>query len=167
VKREIRYVGTYPHPVEKVWRALTDPRAIAEWMMDNDFEPRVGHEFTLRTDPAPGFDGIVHCRVLELDAPRTMAWSWRGGPVDTVVRFTLEPVGGSTRLRVVHSGFEGLRAVLVSRILESGTDRIYGRLLPDHLRRVRPDGSVEPAPTPAPRPSLATRVIARVASWMR
>jgi uncharacterized protein YndB with AHSA1/START domain len=153
--------------VEKVWRALTDRRAIAEWMMDNDFEPRVGHEFTLRTDPAPGFDGIVRCRVLELDAPRAMAWSWRGGPVDTVVRFTLEPVDGATRLRLVQTGFEGLRAVLVSRILESGTDRIYGRLLPDYLRRMRPDGSVEPAPLQPIRPNITTRVIARVASWMR
>ena len=167
MKREIRFTATYPHPVEKVWRALTDPHAIAEWMMDNDFEPRVGHEFTLRTDPAPGFDGIVHCRVLELDAPRAMAWSWRGGPVDTVVRFSLEPVGGATRLLLVQTGFEGLRAVLVSRILESGTDRIYGRLLPDYLGRMRPDGSVEPTPVRAIRPSLATRVIARVASWMR
>ena len=48
----------YPHSQEKVWRALTDSKLMSEWLMDNDFEPRLGHRFRLTTDPGPGFDGI-------------------------------------------------------------------------------------------------------------
>ena len=54
----IRTDSFFPHPPEKVWRALTDPQLLAAWLMPNDFEPRVGHRFTFRTDPVPahGFD---------------------------------------------------------------------------------------------------------------
>ena len=64
-----------PHPPEKVWRALTDSAVLASWLMPNDFQPRIGHRFTFRTEPVPthGFDGIVHCEVLELVPP-----GWRG-----------------------------------------------------------------------------------------
>jgi uncharacterized protein YndB with AHSA1/START domain len=70
----IRTDSFFPHPPEKVRRALTDPELLASWLMRNDFEPRVGHRFAFRTDPVPahGFDGIVRCEVLEL-APRPPA----------------------------------------------------------------------------------------------
>ena len=71
----------YPHPPEKVWRALTDAQAMSEWLMPNDFEPRVRHRFTFRTDPAPGFDGIVHCEVRELTQHERLSFTWVGGPV--------------------------------------------------------------------------------------
>jgi uncharacterized protein YndB with AHSA1/START domain len=134
VKRTIRVAKEYPHPAELVWRALTEPALIAAWLMDNDFAPVLGHRFTLRTEPAPGFDGIVHGEVLEVEPPRRMRWRWRGGPIDTEVSFTLSPVGigavEGTRLEVEHSGFEGPAAVLVSFILQSGNRKIYGRRLP-------------------------------------
>jgi uncharacterized protein YndB with AHSA1/START domain len=140
VKRALHVERRYPHPVERVWRALTDARLIAAWLMKNDFSPVVGHRFTLRTDPGPGFDGVVHCEVLEIEAPRRMRWSWRGGPIDTVVTFTLTPVSlgaiEGTRLEVVQTGFEGLGPVLVSVILGSGNRAIYGRKLPAVLDRI-------------------------------
>jgi uncharacterized protein YndB with AHSA1/START domain len=140
VKRTLRIGRDYPHPPELVWRVLTEPALIAEWLMQNDFAPEVGRRFTLRTDPAPGFDGVVHCQVLELEPPRRMRWGWRGGPIDTVVSFTLSPVGAGaregTRLEVEQSGFEGLAPVLVSFILGAGNRRIYGRRIPALLDRL-------------------------------
>jgi uncharacterized protein YndB with AHSA1/START domain len=131
----------YAHPRERVWAALTDPEALAQWLMPNDFEPVAGREFTFRTKPGPGFDGVVHCRVLELDAPSRMAWSWRGGPIDTVVRFELEPVEGGTRLRFEQTGFAGLQGNLVRLILGAGFRTMYRKKLPAYLegRTVRPE----------------------------
>lgn len=126
----VRLERVYRHPPERVWRALTEPELLAQWLMPNDFEPRVGHRFTFRTDPGPGFDGIVRCEVLELDPPRTLAFSWKGGPLDTVLRFTLESEGGGTRLRLEHTGFRGAKAWLVGRLLSLGNRTIYGRRLP-------------------------------------
>ncbi len=132
----------YPHRPAKVWRALTDSAAMAEWLMPNDFEPRVGHEFTLRTDPAPGFDGIVHCRVLELVDERKLSFTWRGGPLNTVITFELEEIATGTKLRVTQTGFEGLRANMVRLILQSGSKKIYNQLLPDVLNRMGDDGQL-------------------------
>jgi uncharacterized protein YndB with AHSA1/START domain len=96
-------------PREEVWRALTDSAALAEWMYPNDFEPRVGHRFTFRVPPNPkaGFDGIVHCQVLECEPPSRLAYSWAGGAVvNTQVCYWLEPDGDGTRLFFEHSGFD-------------------------------------------------------------
>src|SRR5262245_66552550 len=98
---QIRLQEIYPYPRERVWRALTDPAAIADWLMPNNFEPRLGHEFEMRTKPAPGFDGIVRCKVTVLERPDRFAFTWRGGGLDTLVTFTLESVDQGTRLRMV------------------------------------------------------------------
>lgn len=105
IQREI----VIPKSREEVWHELTDSAALAEWMYPNDFEPRVGHRFTFRVpaNPKAGFDGIVHCEVLECTPPRVLAYSWVGGPVvDTRVSYRLEPDGEGTRLIFEHSGFD-------------------------------------------------------------
>lgn len=140
MKRDIRIERTYPHPPELVWRALTTPELLSEWLMPNDFRAELGHRFTMRTEPQPGFDGIVHLEVRELDAPRRMRWSWKGGPLDTEVVFALEPAivysRPATKLVVEHRGFEGLSAVLVSFIMGSGWGRMFRVLVPTLLDRM-------------------------------
>lgn len=97
-----------PHSPEKVWRALTDAGLLASWLMPNDFEPRLGHRFTFRTEPVPayGFDGIVHCEVIELVPPERLRLSWAGGGIDTTVTWQLVPEGTGTRLFLSHEGFD-------------------------------------------------------------
>jgi uncharacterized protein YndB with AHSA1/START domain len=135
MKRDIRKTATYPHPIEDVWAALTDREALAEWLMPNDFAPVLGHEFTFRTKPAPGFDGIVRCKVLELEPPRVVAYSWHGGGIETVVRFTLSPCPEGTRLAFEQTGFRGVRAILVSALLSRGWSKMFAKLLPDAIAR--------------------------------
>jgi uncharacterized protein YndB with AHSA1/START domain len=129
--RTLRFEALYPHRPELVWTALTDPEAIGDWLMPNDFRPEVGHLFTFRTKPAPGFDGIVHCEVLAVEPPRRLSYSWKGGGIDTVVTYSLAAEGANTRLVMEQSGFKGLRGFMVSRILGSGWKKIVG----DYLRR--------------------------------
>lgn len=100
-----------PQPPERVWQAIADRTALAEWMYPNDFEPRVGHQFTFRVPPKPevGFDGlVVRCKVLECTPPSRLVFSWSvDGPVaNTQVSFQLEPDGDGTRLFFEHSGFD-------------------------------------------------------------
>jgi uncharacterized protein YndB with AHSA1/START domain len=134
MKADIDATATYPHPVERVWAALTSSDALAVWLMPNDFKPVVGHRFTFRTSPAPGFDGIVRCEVLELDPPRRMVWAWAGGNIDTTVTFTLEQTADAgTRLRMHQVGFHGLGAQLTRRILASGWPGILRKRLPAYL----------------------------------
>ena len=143
--KSITIERVYAHPVSRVWHALTDRAALAEWLMENDFEPRVGHEFTFRTDPGPGFDGIVRCEVLELDPEHRLVYSWKGGPLDTVITYTVESVEGGTRLRIVHEGFEGLRARLVRMLLRAGLRSMLRKKLPALLDRLGGGGSESPS----------------------
>ena len=139
--RDLNYDVTYPHPPEKVWRALTDPAAIKQWLMPTDFKPELGHRFQFRSKPQPGWDGIVNCELLELDPPRRLAYSWCSGKVNTRVTWVLEPVAEGTRVRLSHSGFRGFRGWMTSRILGKGWGtRILKRNIPALLDHWMDDG---------------------------
>jgi uncharacterized protein YndB with AHSA1/START domain len=132
--------ATYPHPPERVWRAISNSRALEAWLMPNDFEPVVGHQFTFRTDPAPGFDGIVNCEVLRVDPPRLLSFTWKGGPLDTVVTFELRPTVEGTRLTFIQSGFKGLQANMVRLILRNGWKSMSRDRLPLVLDQIAAGG---------------------------
>lgn len=118
MKHELRFEAIYLQPVERVWRALTDREELAQWLMDNDFEAHPGCTFQFRDKPRPGFDGTVKCQVIEMEAPRRLAYSWMSGDLHTIVRFLLEPVpGGGTRLILEHSGFAGAGGTMISALL--------------------------------------------------
>jgi len=96
------------HPPEKVWRALTEPALLAEWLLPViDLELVPGTEFTYKTQPYPGWDGIVNCRMLEVDAPRRISYTWTVPSLNTVVTFTLHPTETGTLLKLVQTGFTG------------------------------------------------------------
>ncbi|HWM38058.1 MAG TPA: SRPBCC domain-containing protein, partial [Streptomyces sp.] len=95
------------HSPEKVWRALTDPVLLAEWLLPViglKLEP--GAAFTFKTQAYPGWDGTVNCRMVEIEAPRKITYTWTVPFLDTVVTFTLTPTASGTRLSLVQSGFK-------------------------------------------------------------
>jgi len=94
-----------PHPPEKIWRALTEPHLIAEWLMQNDFAPAVDHRFAFRMKPQPNWNGVIDCRVLEVEPQRTLAYTWGAFGLETVVTWTLTPTATGTRLRMEQAGF--------------------------------------------------------------
>lgn len=127
-----------PHPPEKVWRALTDPTLLAEWLMPSDLKPVVGHTFTFRSDPTPWWDGIVHCEVLEVDAKKRITYTWRSGAgasgLDTVVTWTLTPTASGTHLALEHSGFLPSNAFAFDGA-STGWQRMAGERLREVLSR--------------------------------
>ena len=117
-----------PHPPEKIWRALTQAHLIEQWLMQNDFEPRLGAEFMFQAKPMGDWDGTVRCVVTAFDPPRRLAYSWKGGSVsnpkhgsalDSVVEWVLSPEPTGTRVRMEHSGF-GPRNEMAFEAMSSG-----------------------------------------------
>jgi uncharacterized protein YndB with AHSA1/START domain len=97
------------HPPEKVWRALTDPELLTQWLLPVvglELELAPGAEFTLKTQPYPNWDGTVSCRFLEIEEHRKLTYAWTVPFLDTVVSFTLTPTPSGTRLSLVQSGFK-------------------------------------------------------------
>jgi len=98
----------YPHPIEKVWEAVSTQQGLEAWLMKNDFEPRVGHQCQFRfCDPTDqNQERLVYVTVLEMNPPRHMAWSWRneGEPEPTRVTFTLREVADGTELHLTQTG---------------------------------------------------------------
>ncbi len=99
----------FMHPPEKLWRALTESPLLAQWMMNNDFEPVVGRKFQFRAEPMPNWSGIVDCEVLVVDPLRRLSYNWGvgggAGGLQWVVSLTLTPAEGGTHLRMEQSGF--------------------------------------------------------------
>lgn len=96
-----------PHPPEKVWRALTDPVLLAEWLLPvANFNLEPGAQFTFMAPPQPGWDGVVNCRLINIEPQKLISYRWVVGELDTVVTFTLEPMPSGSRLSLHQSGFQ-------------------------------------------------------------
>jgi uncharacterized protein YndB with AHSA1/START domain len=105
--RTVTVEREFPYPPEKLWRALTQPHLIEEWLMKNDFMPVVGHRFKLRGE----WGGVLDCEVLALEPNKTLAYTWNFAHEDpafdmkSVVTFTLTPTSTGTHLRMEQAGF--------------------------------------------------------------
>lgn len=104
--RSVTVEREMPHPPEKIWRALTQPHLVAEWLMRNDIDPVVGHRFSLRGDW-----GGVDCEMLAVEPPERLSYSWNYAhddpayALESVVTFTLVPTATGTLLRMEQVGF--------------------------------------------------------------
>lgn len=94
VEREV------PFPPEKIWRALTHPNLIEEWLMKNDFEPNPGHRFNFSADW-----GTVNCEVVTVEPNRTLSYAWAAYGLESIVTWTLIPTRSGTRVRMEQVGF--------------------------------------------------------------
>jgi uncharacterized protein YndB with AHSA1/START domain len=147
--KSIRREVVLDHPPARVWTALTDPRVLETWMMETTLqgEPRVGQRFQFRTKPAPGFDGIIECEVLEAVRPERFAYSWASGKGKkhrTRVEWTLTREGPGTRLVLEHSGFEGLMGYFMRAMMAGGWNKkvsVYLNVVARRLEVVADDVS--------------------------
>lgn len=88
------------HPPERIWRALTQPHLLAEWLMNGDIAPVVGHRFDFREEW-----GSIDCEVLEVEPNRELSYTWRAMGLESVVTWTLTPSDAGTHLRMEQKGF--------------------------------------------------------------
>lgn len=126
-----------PHAPEAIWRVLTVPELLSRWLMNNTFEPKLGHHFTFKARPMGDWDGTVQCEVLEIDPPRRLVYSWVGGSannavvgsvLDSVLTFTLTPVAGGTRLKLEHDGFRSPQNDAGYEAMSQGWGSIFQRI---------------------------------------
>jgi uncharacterized protein YndB with AHSA1/START domain len=109
---QIRFVRRLPHPIDRVWEALTDPAELRRWWGDTDLELTEGGRFTLRwrnQDPQ-GNVATLDGTITKLDPPRFLeisaTWGATGSPdpgVPTTLTWELEPAGDRTVLHFTNA----------------------------------------------------------------
>ncbi len=104
MKEQVKLSIFYPHAPEKVWQALTDCRILSTWMMENDFEPHLGHKFKFASNFIAGIKTIIHCEVVEIDKPKRLVYTWQDNVTSepSLVIWTLTPIDGGTQLQLKH-----------------------------------------------------------------
>lgn len=162
MKRSIRIKIHLPYKQEYVWRALTDAPLLGQWLMENDLKPSIGHEFTFQMPPQKGWDGMTYCKVIDVKPMTSIAYTYRGhasgekalacagvhlktadkavkgifAQLNTILSFTLVPTCGGTTLELEHSGFNGLKLMIVSFIMRMGWKKQLCKKLPLVLEKI-------------------------------
>ena len=93
----------FKSPINKVWDALTNSDTLAQWVMENNFKPVVGYKCQFRNEE---INLIVDSEVLVVDKPNKLSYTWVGGPINTIVTWTLKQEGETTHLHLEQTGFE-------------------------------------------------------------
>jgi Uncharacterized conserved protein len=162
MKRTIKLKTVLPYSLDKVWQALTDAKLLGHWFMENDIKPEANHYFTFRMAPQKGWDGITHCKIRAIEPLKYISYSYKGEAtgekalacagihsdtadkvtkgiftkLDTVLSFTLEPTCDGTILSMEHSGYKGLKLVIVSLIMQLGWKKQLRKKLPKVLEQM-------------------------------
>ncbi|MDO3641666.1 SRPBCC domain-containing protein [Mucilaginibacter sp. L3T2-6] len=145
MQKDIVIKWRLPQSTEKVWKCITTPELIEQWLMKNTFQPVVGHKFNFYTKPIPkmGFDGIVYCEVLEVVPCKKLVYTWKGGSspenltLDTILTWTLTPREDGTDLLLEHKGFKGFKNYITSLFMGSGWRKHISRRLMSILNEMK------------------------------
>lgn len=154
MKRTIKIKRCIPFQPKQVWQAITDPKLLGDWFMENDIELKLNHEFTFRKDPQPGWNGITYCRIIKIENERHIAFTYKGEAsgektlacagihsevaansvkgiftkLDTILSFTLIPDCNGTCIVIQQSGFNGIKLILVSYVMQMGWKKLINKL---------------------------------------
>ena len=119
-------------PIQKVWRAVATSEGLSSWLMPNDFKPVMDHEFTFQAIPFGDWDGIVHCKVMELDPPKRLGLTWNGNHMEHYVSFELKELEhDKTQFILIHSGWSIEHAMLRDKMYEG-----WGHLTEDLRKKM-------------------------------
>ena len=162
MERTIRIKSHLPYKPEQVWLALTDARLLGKWFMENDINPVLNQEFTFRMAPQKGWDGITYCKIKDIEPMKRIVYTYQGKAsgekalscagihseaadkaakgifteLDTVLSFSLAAICGGTTLTMEHSGYKGLKLIIVSLIMGMGWKKQLRKKMPRVLEEI-------------------------------
>ncbi|MEO0996376.1 MAG: SRPBCC domain-containing protein [Pseudomonadota bacterium] len=134
---------------ERVWRFLTEPEYVSQWLGCLRYEKALGHVFYMQQDDAKragnDIDGATHCEILALDEPSRFSFSWYlPNTPATEVHICLEARGPATEVTLVHKGWGQFDAKMIRGIRDALAGGWKSFVLPN-LKRVVENGGQTPA----------------------
>lgn len=163
MNRTIRLKTFLPYKKHIIWSALTQKELLSKWFMENNIEPRINHEFEFKMAPQRGWDGITHCKIIAIEAGSQISYTYCGeatgekamacagihsekvaqaskgifAALNTILTFRLEPTCGGTLLFMEQSGYEGVKMMLISLIMQMGWKKQLRKKLPKLLEAMQ------------------------------
>ena len=118
----IVFEKSYKYSKEVIWRALTDKRYISKWLMETDFELKRDFEFKLIDKNAKGWDGVVHCKVIDFEENKMLLYKWNNDKSETAttVEWIIEESENESILKIKHTGFKGIKGKFTKMVLANG-----------------------------------------------
>ncbi|WP_075344024.1 SRPBCC family protein [Tenacibaculum agarivorans] len=93
----------FKHPIEDIWKAISEGKKISEWFLNADFKPIVGYQYTFssKEEDCSEIKGEV-----KKASPYELVYTWivSGTSIETTVTWLLEPIQNGTKLTLTHTG---------------------------------------------------------------
>ncbi len=130
MQKTVRKQRYFEYSQEAVWEAITTPEALSNWFMEADFKPEVGYQFTFKDTPQGGWDGILQGEVLLVKAPQHLQYTWSGSQMTSITTVTwhLTAQEQGTLLSLEHSGFDGIRNMMIGFFHQFGWGKFLNSL---------------------------------------
>jgi len=118
-QKEIKHTWYFNQSPQEVWKYLTKPELIEQWLMKTDFQPIVGHKFYFIGGCDHEEKTAAHCEVLEVKPYTRLSYSWQANsvsnnkPFNSKVVWTLVLKEQGTELQLIHNGFKVLEDVIL------------------------------------------------------
>ncbi len=138
--RSVETEADFPHPVDAVWRAMTDSEWLAVWFFPNDIRPVLGHKFTIWGKGKERWDGEFKCEIVALKDQEMLSFRWYGGHedlkgfghcMDTKATWTISPnADGGTHFHFLHEGFKPIdeKSTLLFEVMTKGSESVMKNL---------------------------------------
>ncbi len=120
----------FSHPIDKLWKAISDGEELSSWFIKADFKPEVGYSYTFSSE---GENCTQITGEVKAATPYTLIYTWvvHNTGVETTVKWELEEVEGQTKLYLEHSGiasYQGETAVQMFEDFNGGWDNCITEL---------------------------------------
>ena len=122
---------TLNHPIDIVWKAITNAEEITKWFLRADFKAEKGYNYVFNStgeDCSPIKGTVLEASPYQL----TYTWIVEENPIETIVTWTLEPIDGGTKLILSHTGitnYAGETAVAMFTSFDGGWDNCIAGLV--------------------------------------
>jgi len=142
MSKKIELDITLPYPIEKVWQAITQPELMSQWIMETDFSPTVGKEFTFKGKPNKMWRGWVDCKVTKVEPQKLVQFTWQNSEkhTPTLITYTLSKTENGTHVHAVNEGFDStygaFSGLFFRTMIKMGMKVEFKKKLPEVVAKV-------------------------------